>query len=231
MNHHSGIKSLPASERPYERGLAFGPSALSNAELLAIILRSGTKEQSSLALAEELLRHFGGERGVTFLADCTPEELQRLGGIGPVKALTLSAVGELSRRIAKTQREAQVTLSSPSSIASYFMEEMRHLGHEELRLVCLNTKNKLLHQEVISVGTVNASLASPREIFLTALRRRAAGFILLHNHPSGDPTPSREDILLTKKLSESGQMLEIPLLDHIVIGDRRYYSMKEEGYL
>jgi len=227
------MKSLPLSERPYERCLDKGPKALSDAELLAVILRCGSREQSSLETARQLLTltRFGARGGLTFLAEVSRAELEQVKGIGPVKAVSLLCIGELSRRIAASSRREAVRLQTPESIALYFMEEMRHLEHEELRIVLFDTKNRLLSHETVSVGTINASLASSREIFLAALRRGAACLVVLHNHPSGDPSPSREDLEMTRRLCEAGKLMEIPVLDHIIIGDRKYVSLREAGLL
>lgn len=225
------MKSLPSSERPYEKCAAHGPRALSDAELLAVILRTGTREKSSLELSRDLIGRFGGSRGLGFLREVTREELLSVPGIGPVKATELLSAGELSRRIARSEKHEQVSLGQPNAIASYFMEDLCYLDHEEMWVAMFNTKNRLLHTEVVSVGTVNASLASPREIFLNALRHHAVYVVLLHNHPSGDPEPSAADIRLTAQLAEAGAMLHIPVMDHIIIGDHRYLSFRERGLL
>ena len=225
------MKALPPSERPYERCLEKGPGALSDAELLAVILRSGSRELSSLETARLLLDRFGAKKGLAFLSETGRRELESVPGIGPVKAVSLLCIGELSRRIAASSRRSAVSLKTPESIASYFMEEMRHLDHEELAAVFFDTKNRLLGHRVLSVGTVNASLASAREIFLEALRQGAACLVLLHNHPSGDPTPSQDDLRMTGRICEAGKLMEIPVLDHIIIGDRKYVSLREQGLL
>ncbi len=225
------MKALPPSEQPYEKCLSRGPQSLSDAELLAVILRSGTREMNARELALQMLKRFGTQRGLGFLCMATREELMSLPGIGEVKAVQLQAAGELSRRIARTRQEERPVLSRPSAIAGYFMEDMRYLDHEELRMALFNTKNALLREETVSVGTVNASLASPREIFLKALRQGAVSLVLVHNHPSGDPQPSQADIRLTKRLLEAGALLEVPVQDHIIIGDGRYCSLRESAYI
>ncbi len=225
------MKSLPASERPYEKCAAHGAAALSDAELLAVILRTGTRSMTSLELARELLTRFGRNRGIGFLREVTREELECVPGIGSVKATELLAAGELSRRIAQTGMREDIILGRPQAIASYFMEDLCWLDHEEMWVAMFNTKNRLIHTETVSMGTVNASLASPREIFLNALRHHAVFVVLLHNHPSGDPEPSAADIDLTNRLAEAGALLHIPVMDHIIIGDHCYLSFRERGLL
>ena len=225
------MKSLPASERPYEKCEAYGPAALSDAELLAVILRSGTRSVTSLELAQKLLLQFGARRGLGFLREVTRAELLAVPGIGSVKATELLAAGELSRRIARAEKRGEISLGRPKAIASYFMEDRCYLDHEEMWVAMFNTKNKLIHTETVSMGTVNASLASPREIFLNALRHHAVFVVLLHNHPSGDPEPSAADIELTNRLASAGALLHIPVMDHIIIGDHCYLSFRERGLL
>ncbi len=225
------MKSLPVSERPYEKCEACGTAALSDAELLAVILRTGTRSMTSLELSRELLTRFGRDRGLGFLREVTRAELLSVPGIGSVKATELLAAGELSRRITRTEKRGEITLGRPNAIASYFMEDLCYLDHEEMWVAMFNTKNKLIHTETVSMGTVNASLASPREIFLNALRHHAVFVVLLHNHPSGDPEPSAADIDLTNRLAEAGALLHIPVMDHIIIGDHCYLSFRERGLL
>ena len=202
------MKGLPVSERPYEKVLEKGPASLSDAELLSVILRSGTKNIPVREMAEEILN----------------------SGNPPGLAGLLHGVGELSARIWKTAAsEKTVVFDAPSKVAAFYMEEMRHLEQENLKLLLLNTKNILLKDTTVSIGTVNASCATPREIFIEALRSRACGIILLHNHPSGDPTPSREDCLFTERVMEAGKLMGVPLLDHIIIGDNSYVSLRERG--
>jgi DNA repair protein RadC len=158
-------------------------------------------------------------------------DLMKIRGVGTVKAVQIKCIAELSRRIARAQAVPTLSFTNPSSIAAYYMEEMRHQEQEILRVLMLNTRSVLIHEEVISKGTVRASLISPREIFISALRHRAVSIILLHNHPSGVPDPSNEDILLTKRVMEAGHMIGIELLDHIIIGDMQAFSMREQGII
>ncbi len=225
------MKELPDSERPYEKCRAAGPAYLSDAELLAVILRSGTCGQTALELAQKLLARRGEKNGLAAVVRLTLGELTRIPGIGPVKAVQLQCIGELARRIAKASAREEIRLDRPEAIARYFMEDLRYKKQEEMVVAMFDTKGHLLRETVISRGTVNASLVTPREVFLEAMRQEAVYVVLVHNHPSGDPTPSREDIRLTKRMQEAGDLLEIPVLDHIIIGDNRYLSFKERGYI
>lgn len=230
-NQRNTIRELPAPERPYEKCMAMGASALSDAELLAVILRTGTKGQGALETARKILSLSPAAEGLLGLHHLTVNELKKVPGIGMVKAVQLSCIGELSKRMTRKSIDREELFSSPDVVAAYFMEEMRHKEKEELRVVFLNTKGRRLHDTVISIGTVNSSMVSPREIFLEALKFQAVSIILLHNHPSGDPAPSREDILVTGRVAEAGKLIGISLTDHIIIGDRCYISLKERGML
>lgn len=230
-NNRKTMKSLPESERPYEKAAEYGVESLSDAELLAVILRTGTKDKSVRELAEEILK-LGNPSGLPGLLHHSLADYQEIRGIGSVKAVQLSCIGELSKRIWKSAKvTSELTCRNPAVIAEYFMEEMRHKEQEFLKMLILNTKNVLMKDIDISKGTVNASLATPREIFIEALKYRGTSVILLHNHPSGDPTPSNDDCLFTKRVAEAGKMIGISLLDHIIIGDNSYVSLKERGIL
>ena len=225
------MKSLPESERPYEKAAEYGVESLSDAELLAVILRTGTKDKSVRDLAEEILK-LGNPSGLPGLLHHSLADYQEIRGIGSVKAVQLSCIGELSKRIWKSAKvTSELICRNPAVIAVYLMEEMRHMEQEFLKMLILNTKNVLMKDIDISKGTVNASLATPREIFIEALKYRGTSVILLHNHPSGDPTPSNDDCLFTKRVAEAGKMIGISLLDHIIIGDNSYVSLKERGIL
>lgn len=231
---HIKIKDIPENDRPYERCLRMGPEGLSDTELLSIIIRTGSRKSNSLKVAQEVLELSYGKRdgGILGLCRLTLPELKKIEGIGTVKGIQLLCIGELSKRISRCSAIARnTTFENPQSVVEYYMEEMRHLQQEHLYVMLLNTKGHLIRDLLISKGTVNASLASPREIFSQALRYQAVGIILVHNHPSGDPTPSREDCLLTRQVYEAGSLVEIQLLDHIVIGDNHYCSFKKEGML
>lgn len=225
------MKQLPDSERPYEKCLQYGEQALSDAELLAAIIRTGTPGESAVELARRLLSEFQYPQGLPGLFRATIPELCRLKGIGTVKAVQLRCIAELSKRITKAGFGNQPVFREPDDIANYYMEQMRHETRERVIVMMLNGKNRLLHEMIISTGTVNSSLVSPREIFLEALRYHAVCICLLHNHPSGDPSPSKEDILITRRLREAGEIIGISLLDHIIIGDNTYHSMKKRGIM
>ncbi len=229
--HVKTMKMLPESERPYEKALELGVTSLSDAELLAVILRTGTKDTSARDLAEEILK-LGNPSGLPGLLHRSLEDYKEIRGIGNVKAIQLSCIGELSQRIWKAEkRTSEFVCDHPQTIAGYFMEELRHQEQEVLKLLILNIKNVILKEVDISKGTVNASFATPREIFIEAMKHRGAGIIMLHNHPSGDPTPSESDYLFTKRVKAAGSLMGIPLIDHIIIGDNSYVSLKERGIM
>ncbi len=229
MNTHITMKEMPESEQPLEKCFRYGAQVLSDAELLAVILRSGTKHMTALQLAQLFLAR--KDRNLLNLNSMQMEEMQEIPGIGQVKAAQLKCVAELAGRIAKTSRIKNVRRSEPASIAAYYMEPLRHETKEKLLLAMFDAKSNLLGDEIISVGTVTCSLASPREIFLKALEYRAVHIVLLHNHPSGDPTPGEADVKVTRRVQDSGNLLGIALADHIIIGDNRYISLRENGLL
>lgn len=215
-------------ELPYERFLRFGAENLTEAELLAIIIRTGTKEKSALELAEQVLglaRY--PKEGLLGLYDATLDELQSIHGIGEVKAVKLKCLAELSMRMSMAKASEGISFTSSGQVAAYFMEKLRHRETECVILVCLDAKGQMICERKLSEGSVNMSLISPREIFLAALESRAVNILLVHNHPSGDPMPSNADIGLTGNVREAGNQMGIPLLDHIIIGDNRYVSFKE----
>jgi len=230
MTQTMTMRELPATERPYEKCLEYGPGALTNAELLAVILRNGTGSLTALQLAISLLKQYEGSNPLSRISSAPVEALTEVHGIGRVKAIQLQCIGELAARI---HREPVVgmLLNSPDSIAAYFMEEMRHLDHEELRAVFFDTKGHLLRWVRLTSGTVNASPVTPREVYCAALNHRAVYLVLIHNHPSGDPEPSAEDISVSRRLQQAGEILDVKLMDHIIIGDRRYISLKMRGLL
>lgn len=222
------MKELPNEVRPYERCLKNGPECLNDAELLAVILRTGCVGESCTALAARILHKSGGLAG---LFHVSAAELLKMRGIGKVKMVQIQCIAELSRRMAASMREKKVNMREPASVAEYYMEDMRHRNQEVLKLIMLDTKSRLIRDRDISKGTVNASLISPREIFMEALRNGAVFIILMHNHPSGDPSPSPEDIRVTSRVAQAGMMLGISLVDHIIIGEKSYVSLKEQGML
>ena len=224
---HISMKNLPESERPYERFQILGAEALSDAELLAIILKTGTKDYTALDLARDLLSECQGN--LLNLYEIGYEQLLERRGIGPVKATQLKAIAELSKRIARTGRGYHLSMNCPSSIADYYMEELRHEEQELVICMMSDVKGHFLGDKILTRGTATGSLVTPREIFMEALRRHAVSLILIHNHPSGDPTPSPDDLQITARIYQAGELLGIHLLDHIVIGDQRYCSFREEG--
>lgn len=222
------IRDVPVAERPRERMVRDGAASLSNAELIAILLRTGTSSHSAIHLAEQLLSHLGGVRGFT---DSTVETLMQVKGIGVAKAVQLLAGVELGRRIARAVPEERITIRSPRDAAQFVMDELQHLQQEHFVCLFLNTKNQVVAKETVFVGSLNASIVHPREVFKRAIQRSSAAIICLHNHPSGDPTPSAEDRLVTERMKEAGKLLGIDVLDHIIIGLQNFYSMKEHGYM
>ncbi len=226
LEYHLTMKDLPEELRPRERLQAAGAAALSNAELLALIIGSGTKRESALMLAQRLLAEKGGLR---FLATATFDELCRVEGIGVAKAAQIKAALELGKRLVSLQPEMRPSICSPRDASALVLGEMSHLDREHFRVILLNTKNQVLGVAPVSVGSLNSSLVHPREVFKEAVRRNAAAIILVHNHPSGDPTPSAEDIEVTKRLVEAGKLLGIEVLDHIIIGECTYASLRERS--
>ncbi|MEH6989117.1 RadC family protein [Cytobacillus firmus] len=222
------IKDFPQDERPRERFVQNGPESLSNHELIAILLRTGTKDESVLQLANRLLTHFEGLR---LLKDASLDEITAIKGIGSAKAIQVLAAVEIGRRISKLTYDDRYIIRSPEDGANFVMHEMRFLSQEHFVCLYLNTKNQVLHKQTIFIGSLNASIVHPREVFKEAFRRSAASIICIHNHPSGDPTPSREDIEVTKRLAESGKIIGIDVLDHLIIGENKFVSLKEKGYL
>ncbi len=231
MEHHDLMKQLPADERPYEKCRCYGPGALSEAELLAVILRTGSRGRSALSLARTLLQSPKCRDGIQGITQFTLSELMREKGVGTVKGIQILCVAELSRRIAKSSAGKRLRFTSPKTVADYYMEDLRHKKQEQILLVLLNGRGELICDRRVFEGTVSASLVSPREIFLEAMKYDAVNLILLHNHPSGDPAPSKEDLALTERMAGCGRLMDMPLLDHIIIGDRNYYSFREEKRL
>ena len=222
------VRDLPQAERPREKLLSEGPRALTNAELLAILLRTGTKEESVLHLAERILSRVK-ELGIASLVNVSPLELSEIKGIGPAKALTILAAIEFGRRIGAKTAEQRQTIQGPEDVAACAMPRLRYQTKEYFLVLLLNMKNQVLSLQTISVGSLSASIVHPREVFQVAIRQAAAAIILFHNHPSGDPAPSKEDIAVTERLVQAGKLMDIPVLDHVIIGDNKYISLKEKG--
>lgn len=220
------IHELPEQERPRERLFSAGEQALNNRELLAILLSTGTKETSALGLADRVLSRAGSLRA---LSTHHPEELQRIPGIGKAKAAQLRAAFELARRLPLESRTERVAIHHPGDVASLLMADMRDRDREIFKVLMLDTKHRILAIDTLSVGDLSGTLVHPRELFKSVIQRSSAAVILVHNHPSGDPEPSPEDIDLTARLVAGGRLLGIEVLDHIIIGDNKYASLKERG--
>lgn len=216
-----------AGDSPRERLMEFGPSALRNDELLAIIFQSGSKGASALELAQRVLEQSEGLFG---LLDVTVQELMSIRGIGPAKALQVAACVEIGRRVVRKPIDQKRQFRCAEDAAEYVMDRMRHLKKEHFYILYLDTKHRLIGEEVVSVGSLDASIVHPREIFKSAVKRSASAILCMHNHPSGDPTPSPEDVAVTSRLCSAGKLLGIDVLDHIVVGDGRYVSLRAEGH-
>ena len=222
------IKDYPKALRPRERMEQVGADGLSDRELIAILLSTGTKEQNALEIADILLTEHKGLNG---LAQLSIEELGQTKGIGLGKGSRIAAALEIGKRVSVQGNEYRPHVGSPHDAANLLMENMRYLDREVFKIMLLNTKNRVLSIETISVGSLNTSLVHPREVFKVAIKKSAHAIILGHNHPSGDPNPSLEDQQITKRLTEVGVLIGIAVLDHLIIGDNKYISFKAEGLL
>ncbi len=228
MTYQVRMKQMPQEDRPREKLWALGEKNLSDAELLAILLGSGNKEMGALQLAESVLQSFQGLRN---LNDASVEELmQSAKGIGEAKAITIKAALELGRRLGSSNPH-KVFVRSPEDVKKLLMEEMRYFDREHVRVLFLDQKSRLLGIEEISVGGLSFSFVCPREVFKPAIKRSSASVILVHNHPSGDPAPSVKDIEITEQMVRAGEIVGISVIDHVIIGDGKYYSLKAWGYL
>jgi DNA repair protein RadC len=227
MKEHLTIKELPDSEQPYEKFQKYGAASLSDAELLAVIIRTGTCGKKAIELAQDFLNR--GNRNLLNLYTIPYEELIKIAGIGRVKAIQLKCIAELSGRIVTEKYRDSVCLDSAGSVADYYMERMRHEKQEKLIVVFFDSKCHLLEEKLLTIGSVDCTFVAPREIFIAALQAGAVHIILLHNHPSGSPEPSTVDDMTTARLVECGRLIGIPLSDHIIIGDQNYYSYREHG--
>ena len=228
---NENFNSLPQEDRPYERCIRHGVQSLSNRDLLAVILRTGAKGRNVLELDGDLLKLVPEREGFTGIRRLSLDELSNVKGIGKVKAVQLKCLLEIARRMAREEAGEGTYFASPSAVANYYMEDLRHEEQEVLLLLMLNQRGRLLKERYMFKGTVNASVISPREIFVEALAARAVQIILLHNHPSGDASPSQEDLNVTRRIKEAGQLLGIALTDHIIIGEHAYVSLREKHYL
>ncbi len=218
-------------ELPYDKFMRLGPESLSDAELLAIMLRTGTREKTPIELGRAVLQLAGRGMGLLGLYHFNIRDLMQIPGIGKVKAVQLLCIAEIAKRTSNLQARPELTFDKPETVAAYYMERMRHRDTEQLMLVLLDAKRHIVNESILSTGTFNTTLISPRDICIRAMRNEASYIVILHNHPSGDPTPSRQDVLVTQKIKEVSDLVEIPLLDHIIIGDNRYTSFIQKGLL
>ncbi|HEY3281653.1 MAG TPA: DNA repair protein RadC [Armatimonadota bacterium] len=219
---------MPADERPRERLLKYGASSLSAAELLAIVLRTGTKQESAVHLAERVLSAMGS---LPAIANAEPRELTQVKGIGTVKAVEMKAAVELGRRLLVEGDAVKPVIHEPDDVAGLLMSRLQHEPQEQFLVILLDTKNHVLKVVTATVGTLDSSLVHPREVFRAAVGAACASVILVHNHPSGDPTPSPQDVEVSKQLVEAGRILGIEVLDHVILGNRRWVSMRKRGLI
>ncbi len=226
VEYQTMIRDLPESERPRERLQFYGPGSLSTSELLAIILRTGTRSESVINLGSRLLAQFGGLAGI---ARASFADLCDVHGLGQAKAAQLQAALELGKRLMVASPDERPQVKSPADVANLLLLEMGFLEQEHLRVVLLDTKNRVLGIPTIYVGSLNASVMRVGELFREAIRANCAAVIVVHNHPSGDPTPSPEDVSITRQIVEAGKLLDVDVLDHLIIGQQRYVSLKERG--
>lgn len=222
------ISHLPHDERPRERLMKYGPEALSAAELIAIVLGSGTKDAPVLQLAQKMIAHFGGLHG---LAEATVPELCQVKGIGPIKAIQLCAIFNLSSRLSKAVISPKYKIERPLHVYNLVKDDLGKEKREVFVIIMLDVKGCVIAQQIISIGTLTQAPVHPREVFYPAIRHKAASIILLHNHPSGDLTPSKQDVELTKQLIEAGRLIGIPVHDHLIISEQGYYSLRQQGGL
>lgn len=220
------IKNLDREDRPIEMLIEKGEKVLSNSQLLAILLNTGTRNKSAIMLASELI---AAQNGIRNLNGLSVEELSKFKGIGKTKACRIIAALELGVRISVAKGVENFTIHSSGDAGNIYMEELRYKKKEIFRVIFLNTKNLIISHKDISEGSLNASIVHPREVFVEAIRKNSNKIIVMHNHPSGDPTPSREDHAITKRLVEAGKIIGIEVLDHVIIGDGIYYSFREHA--
>ncbi|MCL7412588.1 MAG: DNA repair protein RadC [ANME-2 cluster archaeon] len=225
--YHIRIHDLKPQDRPRERLLKNGPAALSDSELLAIVLRTGTRGENVLNLCSRILSTYNIQQ----LSRASPTKLQEIRGVGAAKAAEMAAMFELARRLETFTEEERPRISSPEAAYRFLYPKLREQKKESFIALHLDTKNKLLREETVSVGSLNANIVHPREVFKTAIQESAAAIIVAHNHPSGDPSPSQNDIDITRKLVETGRVMGIELYDHIIIGDGRFLSLKEQNLI
>ena len=225
------IKEIPEENRPYEKCLRLGVQALTDEELLAVLLRSGSKDSSALDIAHKVLHLSKDKKGLQGLYQLSIPQLKSIRGVGTVRAVQLKCIGELSKRIAVCAARKGISFDNPGSVAEYYMEQLRHRDTECVYLLNLDNKGRMLSDKRLSDGSVRMSLISPREIFLEALRSKAVSIILIHNHPSGDCTPSQADVDMTEQIAQKVKYFGFNLRDHIIIGDNRYFSFYEHNII
>jgi len=227
MKNSFTVRDLPPSERPRERLIKLGSEALSAQEILALILGRGIKGESVMATSQKLLSRFGNLKGI---ANASVEELMQISGIGPAKAAQIKAALELSKRLeADVGEKPQPVLKSPEDVAAVVKSKLKGKKKEHFWVICLDTRNRLINCKPVSVGSLDTSIVHPREVFKEAVSSSAASVIFVHNHPSGDPEPSKEDVELTKRLAKAGEIIGIDVLDHIIVCDKSYLSLKAKG--
>lgn len=220
------IKDMNNDEKPREKMIIKGVNYLSNAELLAILIRTGNKDMNAVELSSHIIKN--NDNGIRGLMEQSIDELCDIKGIGPSKATIIKAALELGKRVSRYIPE-KYKITNPSEVYSFYIEDMRYLKKEIFKVIILNTKNEIICDKVVSIGSLNTSIVHPREVFLEPIKKSGNAIILMHNHPSGNPVPSIEDIRITKRLISVGEIIGIEVLDHIIIGDGVYYSLKEEG--
>ncbi len=225
------IKEKNKDLRPYEKCLDKGAGSLSDEELLAVIIRCGTRNENSIALAERILSMGTPANGLLNIMELSVKDLMKIKGIGKVKAVQIKCIGELSRRIVRCSHQHRRKFDTAQDVAGYYMEDMRYLKREKIMALMLDTACQYIGEYEVSLGTVNSSLVSPREIFIEALKSEAVNIILVHNHPSGNPNPSQEDIFMTENIGRIGKFIGIEIIDHIIIGDNTFISLKEKGII
>ena len=228
MDNNLKISNIPKDERPREKLIKFGPESLSNKELLAVILRCGTRGENILSLSDRILSEVSGLDG---LLNISFDDAMKIKGIKEGKASQILALSELFKRFNTLRANSMSSISRPQDVADMLINEMKSLNQEVLKLLVLNTKNKIIKIKDVFKGTLNSSIVHPREIYSEAIKSGGASIIICHNHPSGDPTPSGEDINITLRIKECGNIIGINLLDHIIVGDKKYISLKEKGII
>ncbi|HKL42472.1 MAG TPA: DNA repair protein RadC [Clostridia bacterium] len=227
-NNYFMIKEMPTLERPREKMINYGSNALSNAELIAILIGSGNARQNAIELSSDIINRFGG---LVALTDITHEELTTVRGIGDAKACNILAALELNKRVSTYALRKRLKITSPNDVCNIFMDELRYDKKEKFIIVLLNTKSEIISKELISIGNLNSSIVHPREVYKYAIKKSAASVLFIHNHPSGNPDPSKNDKNITKRLTEVGEIIGINVIDHIIIGNNRYFSFKENNLI